>query len=59
MSSYPSDRRDVRDALHRVDADAVRGSDHAHAWAILPAQRGVDRSVDVGASGKKAPPRDP
>jgi Bacteriophage Sf6, terminase small subunit-like len=39
----------VRDALHRVDADAVRGSDHAHAWAILPAQRGVDRSLDVGS----------
>jgi hypothetical protein len=39
----------VRDALHRVDADAVRGGDHTHAWAILPAQRGVDRSLDVGS----------
>jgi hypothetical protein len=26
----------VRDALHRVDADAMHGGDHAHAWAILP-----------------------
>ena len=26
------------DALHRVDARAMRGRDHAHAWAILPAQ---------------------
>jgi hypothetical protein len=26
-------RHRTRDALHRVDADAVHGSDHAHAWA--------------------------
>jgi hypothetical protein len=39
----------VRDALHCIDADAVRGSDSTHAWAILPAQRGLDRSLDLGS----------
>ena len=37
----------VGDALHRVDGNVVRSSDHAHAWAILLAQIGEDRAFDV------------
>jgi hypothetical protein len=37
----------VRDALHRVDADAMHGGDHTHAWAILPAQRRLDRGLYI------------
>jgi hypothetical protein len=36
------------DALHRVRADAVPGRDHAHAWAMLPAQIGLDSALDLG-----------
>jgi hypothetical protein len=36
------------DALHRVRADVVLGGDHAHAWAMLPAQIGEDRALNVG-----------
>ena len=38
----------VGDALHRVDAHAMRGSDHPHARAILLAQISEDRAFDVG-----------
>jgi hypothetical protein len=38
----------VRNPLHRVDADTMRGGDHAHARPILPAQIGLDCALDVG-----------
>jgi hypothetical protein len=38
----------VCNALHRVDANTVRGRDHPHARAILPAQIGENRALDVG-----------
>ena len=38
----------VGDALHRVDGNAVRSGDSAHAWTILLAQIGEDRAFDVG-----------
>src|SRR5262245_47606342 len=44
----------VRDALHCIDADPMRGGDHAHAWAILPAERGLDRSLDFGSDLRPA-----
>jgi hypothetical protein len=37
----------VRDAQHRVDAHAMLGRDHAHAWPVLPAQIGEDGAFDV------------
>ena len=37
----------VGDALHRVDGNAERGGDCAHAWAILLAKVGEDRASDL------------
>ena len=39
----------VGHALHRIDGNAVLGSDYAHAWAILLVQIGEDRAFDVGS----------
>jgi hypothetical protein len=39
----------VRDALHCDDGNAMCGSNHAHAWAIILAQRGKDRGFDVSS----------